>query len=319
MTARVKKGTAPTVSIIIANYNYAKYIGDALESVLAQTFHDWECIVIDDGSTDDSVKIIKQYVARDARFRLIKNPHLGVSAARNAGLDAARGEFIGFLDSDDCFTDYALEMLVHFARTTGADMVGGTASIIPPNFHFLPSKNRVWSADMIGGQNNPARFLLVPMAYKWCWLWRRIYKRELIGDTRFLPEFTTFGDDLTFMLDICWRATSIVETPNISVYHRVQPQGITQSRFDTFCFDWFPTYFRYIAENLLDKYDGRFWRAFYQNSFRYLMSETLYRPKQYGKLQNEAKNALIASCRYIPRRYLTAKQRILCWFLTCLK
>ncbi len=315
--AQVK--AAPTVSIIIANYNYAKFIADALESLLAQTMREWECIVVDDGSTDDSVDIIKKYVARDSRFRLIQNEHHGVSVARNAGLDAARGEFIGFLDADDCFTDYALEMLVHFARSTGADMIGGAANIIPETFKFLPSKNRVWSADMIGAPNNPARFLLVPMAHKWCWLWRRIYRRELIGDTRFLPEFKTFGDDLTFMLDICYRARSVVETPNITVYHRVQPRGITQAKFSISSFDWFPAYFRHISENLLDKYDGRFWRAFFQNSFRYLLAETLFKPKQLGMLQQEAKTVLLDTCRYIPRRYLTRKQRILCWFLTCLK
>ena len=63
----------PAISIIIANYNFAKYIGDALESVRVQSFRDWECIVIDDGSTDNSVKIIKQFCKRDKRFRLIQN------------------------------------------------------------------------------------------------------------------------------------------------------------------------------------------------------------------------------------------------------
>ncbi|HBP26725.1 MAG TPA: glycosyltransferase family 2 protein, partial [Alphaproteobacteria bacterium] len=81
------KNRTPTVSIIIANYNFAKYIGDALESVHAQSFRDWECIVIDDGSTDDSAQIIKRFCRRDARFRLIQKNHGGVSAARNAGLD----------------------------------------------------------------------------------------------------------------------------------------------------------------------------------------------------------------------------------------
>ena len=74
----------PDVSIIIANYNYARFIGDALESILAQTLQNWECIIIDDASTDDSVKIITEYTNRDKRFRLIQQPkHMGVSAARN--------------------------------------------------------------------------------------------------------------------------------------------------------------------------------------------------------------------------------------------
>ena len=89
------------ISIIVANYNYASFLPDALNSVLAQTIDNWECIIIDDGSTDNSVEIIKKYVKKDSRFQLIQIPHSGVSVARNTGLDAARGEYIAFLDSDD--------------------------------------------------------------------------------------------------------------------------------------------------------------------------------------------------------------------------
>lgn len=313
------KNRTPTVSIIIANYNFAKYIGDALESVRVQSFRDWECIIIDDGSTDDSVKIIKRFCRRDARFRLIQKSHGGVSAARNAGLDIARGDYIAFLDSDDCFTDYALEMLVHIARTTGADMIGGATTIVSDDFHFVPSKNISWSAHMTGGFQNPVAFLLMPQAHKWCWIWRRIYKRSLIGDTRFLPEFTGFGDDLTFMLDICWRAKSIIETGNVAVYHRAHIGTITNSVFSERNFEWFPTYFKHIHDNLLDKYDANFLRGFLRSAFNYLLMDTVFKSKHTNSFQSAARHTLIESCKYIPRRYLTPKQRFLCWFLTCLK
>lgn len=310
----------PDVSIIIANYNYARFIGDALESILAQTLQNWECIIIDDASTDDSVKIITEYTNRDKRFRLIQQPkHMGVSAARNRGLDTARGEYIAFLDSDDCFTEYALEMLLHLARSTNADMVGGGAQMVPEQFHFIPTKNTTWTVSMTGGISKPSLFLMAPTAHKWCWLWRRIYKRSFIAQTRFQPCFTTFGDDLTFMLEICYRAQLMVETNNVSVYHRTHPNAITTSEFDPHYFDWFPTYFKYIRENLLDKYDTNFWRSFFQNSFYYLMVETISKPKKYNKYQYQAKQAFIASCREISPRYLTFKQRILRWFMLCLK
>lgn len=313
------KNRTPTVSIIIANYNFAKYIGDALESVRVQSFRDWECIVIDDGSTDDSVKIIKRFCRRDARFRLIQKNHGGVSAARNAGLDIARGDYIAFLDSDDCFTDYAMEMLVHIARTTGADMIGGATTIVSDDFHFVPSKNISWSAHMTGGFQNPVAFLLMPQAHKWCWIWRRIYKRSLIGDTRFLPEFTGFGDDLTFMLDICWRAKSIIETGNVAVYHRAHIGTITNNVFSERNFEWFPTYFKHIHDNLLDKYDANFLCGFLRSAFNYLLMDTIFKSKHTNSFQSDARHALIESCKHIPRRYLTPKQRFLCWFLTCLK
>lgn len=306
----------PEISIIICNYNYARYIGDALESVRNQTFSNWECIVIDDGSTDDSVAIIKSFIKRDKRFRLIQNSHGGTSRARNAGLDAARGDYVAFLDSDDCYTEYALEMLLYIARSTNADMVGGMANMVPEKFKFVPSNGRqVWNAGTNISQGNPVAFLLSSNAYRWCWIWRRIYKRDFIGDVRFNTDFTTFGEDLTFMLELCWRANFVVETPNITVWHRVHGAAITGGEFDEHCFDWFPAYFKYIDEKLINFYDARFWRAYFRSSFMYLLNETIVRPKQAGKYQIQAKACLLKACKYIPKRYLTLRQRILCWFL----
>lgn len=305
-----------SVSIIICNYNYEKYIGDALESVLHQTIPDWECIVIDDGSTDNSVDIIKSYVERDSRFRLIQTEHGGTSRARNAGLDVATGEYIAFLDSDDCYTEYALEMLLHLARTTNADMAGGMANMVPAEYKYVPAPSRqTWTAGINVSRRNPSAFLLAGNSHKWCWLWRRIYRRDFIGDTRFHTGFTTFGEDLTFMLDLCYRANFVAESNNVTVFHRHHNRAITASPFDPHYFDWFPTYFRYIRDNLLDKYPTSFWCIYLDSSFRYLMFETIKRPRDTGLYQLQAKQALIESCQYIPRRYLSFKYRVLCWFL----
>ena len=309
----------PDISIIICNYNYADYIGDALESVLAQTLKNWECIVIDDGSTDNSREIIKKFVARDKRFRLIESEHVGASAARNLGLDVATGEYIAFLDSDDCYTEYALQMLLHIAHSTGADMVGGAANLVGYDFRFIKSGATTWNAGLISGNHDPLSFIFVPMEHRWCWVWRRIYRRSLIGDVRFVPEFTTFGDDLVFMLQIAHRANFFVETKNISVFHRVHPNAISGSDFCPKNFEWFPKYFKWIRDNALNYYNANFLRAYYRNTFNYMLLETVYTPKRLNKYELAGKRALIESCKYIPRRYLTWKQRIFCWFLTCLK
>ncbi len=91
----------PYFSIIVPVYNVAPYLREALDSVLAQTFTDWECLCVDDGSTDGSSAILDEYAAKDARFRVWHKENGGVSSARNLGLDNARGEYIGFLDPDD--------------------------------------------------------------------------------------------------------------------------------------------------------------------------------------------------------------------------
>lgn len=98
MAGREKK---PLISVVVPVYNVEKYLPKCLDSLLAQTWQELEIIVVDDGSPDNSWDIMQEYARRDSRVRLIRQKNGGLSAARNAGVEAARGEWIGFLDSDD--------------------------------------------------------------------------------------------------------------------------------------------------------------------------------------------------------------------------
>src|SRR5580693_6270809 len=97
------------VSVIVPVYNGARFIADTLESVRRQTHTGLECIIIDDGSTDDTAAVVKACVAGDDRFLYIYQPNKGLSAARNSGLERAKGEFIQFLDADDVLLPSKLE------------------------------------------------------------------------------------------------------------------------------------------------------------------------------------------------------------------
>ncbi len=99
----------PRVSVVVPAFNVAPYVDDCLASVRAQTLHDWECIVVDDGSTDGTAQRVRQHA--DPRIRLIGQPNSGVSAARNAGLAQARGSYVHFLDGDDRLHPQALQRL----------------------------------------------------------------------------------------------------------------------------------------------------------------------------------------------------------------
>ncbi len=101
----------PKISIIIPVYNAEKYLSTCLDSVLAQTFTDWECILVNDGSTDNSGKICEEYVVKDKRFRVVHKENGGVSSARNLGLDKVQGEWVYFSDSDDTLDLNALSIL----------------------------------------------------------------------------------------------------------------------------------------------------------------------------------------------------------------
>src|SRR5262249_23742907 len=97
----------PEVSVVIPSYNSAKYLRDAVDSVLKQTFRDFEVVVVDDGSTDDTQAVICRYVSS---VRYIRQDNSGVADARNRGIEASRGHYIAFLDADDTWLKHKLEV-----------------------------------------------------------------------------------------------------------------------------------------------------------------------------------------------------------------
>jgi glycosyltransferase involved in cell wall biosynthesis len=123
----------PSISIIIPVYNVEKYLRRCLDSVLAQTFTDYECILVDDGSPDNCPAICDEYVRKDNRFKVIhKKQNEGLPKARKSGLDIAIAEFVMHLDSDDWIEPNALELLYNKQQETGADIVmGGIRDIFP--------------------------------------------------------------------------------------------------------------------------------------------------------------------------------------------
>lgn len=107
----------PIISIIVPCYNQAKYMRDALDSVLASTFQDWECVIVNDGSKDETIQIAKEYKQKDARFLVVDIPNGGLANARNVGIKHSHGKYILPLDSDDKIGDKYLALAVeHLER-----------------------------------------------------------------------------------------------------------------------------------------------------------------------------------------------------------
>ncbi|MBO7720838.1 MAG: glycosyltransferase family 2 protein [Kiritimatiellae bacterium] len=119
----------PKFPVIIPVYNVAQYLGECLDSVKAQTFTAWEAICVDDGSSDDSGKILDEYARKDPRFKVFHRQNAGVSAARNAGIREAQGEFIAFLDGDDEYPKDRFAILNDcLERHPGVQIAGGPAT-----------------------------------------------------------------------------------------------------------------------------------------------------------------------------------------------
>jgi len=114
-----------TVSVVVPIYNAAEFLEECLDSLSRQSFTDFEVIIVDDGSTDNSAGICRKFTYADSRFRLIKQENAGTSATRNTGIDAASGNWIVFVDADDILLPSALEILTETASATGANLVAG--------------------------------------------------------------------------------------------------------------------------------------------------------------------------------------------------
>ena len=126
MPTHLAQKSAPLVSVVVPTYNYGRFITQALESLRAQTYETWECVVVDDGSTDDTAEVVARYVEREPRVRYIRQENRRQAVAKNTGLAATGGEYVQFLDADDLVEPLKFERQVGFLEAhAGADIVYG--------------------------------------------------------------------------------------------------------------------------------------------------------------------------------------------------
>ncbi len=138
------KESAPLVSVIMPSYNAEKYIDEAIKSVIAQTYTNWELFVIDDGSTDGTARIAQSYAEKDSRVIFRRNSHnMGTANTRNIGIRLANGEWIATLDSDDIWHPEKLEIQLKKAQETGALFLYSSYSLFCDGFrqeYTVPEK-----------------------------------------------------------------------------------------------------------------------------------------------------------------------------------
>lgn len=191
------------VSVIVPVYQVEAYLAKCLDSILAQTFTDFELILVDDGTRDDCPRIMTRYAAMDARIRCIHKENGGLSSARNAGLDIARGEYIAFVDSDDTVEPTMLADAVAAAQRTGAQLVIYNYRLVTEDGVqdvCLPMKDETLDIDQMGLANYFYRYWMpyVHGQEAWC----RLYRRDIIeqnhlryapNDENFCGRYAVFG------------------------------------------------------------------------------------------------------------------------------
>lgn len=186
---------AITFSVIIPVYNAEKYLRPALDSVLAQAYTNWECVCVDDGSTDASATILDEYANRDKRFRIVHQVNGGEGVARNTGLRAARGDWITWLDADDI---YALDRLAEAMRLIELEQ----PDMVRFRTYMGRESDRCFGSNQI--QSRDYRVIVGTAAKEWGWnvlmpagmVWTWAARRELLGGIDFVPGMRVKVDSI---------------------------------------------------------------------------------------------------------------------------
>lgn len=214
------------VSIIVPVYNAEKYIDNCVTSVVNQTYSKWELLLIDDGSFDSSGMICDNYSRLNSRIRVVHQKNLGVSAARNRGIECAEGEYIAFLDVDDALPQESLKTLVNSLIDNNADVAMGITCGEKWENH---SGVEIWKGE------DGIRYSLMDDSYT-CAAWGKLYRRELIGETRFDREIKINEDSLFVFQIMCKKPVCVCV--NKEIYQYIQVSGsASRSAFSEKYFD----------------------------------------------------------------------------------
>ena len=236
--------TNPLVSIIVPVYNAQKGLSRCLESICSQTYQELEIIVLNDGSTDDSLAICEQFRAKDPRIVVVDKENEGVSCTRNAGLVLAHGDYIQFADSDDALDPDYTQNLVQAALEHNADLVIAPYwMVIPSNSsktgHALETlqtslgiepeapKTEVHKYGFLpqgvySREDYARRLMQQPASFYYGVLWNKLYRREIIAQNQlgFAPD-VHWAEDLIFNMGYLEHAQVFVSIPEAG-YHYIQ-------------------------------------------------------------------------------------------------
>ena len=189
------------VSVVVPAYNMEKYLAKCLDALIAQSYEDIEIIVIDDGSTDGTLRIAGEYSEKDTRIKVFSKENGGVSSARNLGIDKASGEYITFADPDDIIEQNGIEVLLNAMKSSGSDLVScmysrwSDAGKRLEDFDFITGIKSFYSDD------DKINFILSEIAdYLFGYeVWDKLYKTRIIKENRIrFYEKCKIGEDLAF-------------------------------------------------------------------------------------------------------------------------
>ena len=214
----------PLISVIVPVYNVEDYLRKCLDSIVNQTYKNLEIILIDDGSTDNSGKICDEYAAKDNRIKLIHKPNGGLSDARNAGLEIAKGEYIGFVDSDDYIAEDMYEFLYNFAAENNLDVAMCTACNVYDNGKI--EHPRDFETILLSKKDEIIENLFInKCGGSAVNVWSKLFKKEVLNNCKFAIGKTS--EDAFIILNWIDNTTRFGRSSEVKYYYVQRKHSIT--------------------------------------------------------------------------------------------
>ena len=222
------------ISIIVPIYNTEKYLGQCLDSIINQSYTNFEVLLINDGSTDSSGTICQEYVERDSRFRYIEKDNGGVASARNLGLERSEGTYITFIDSDDWVEFNYLEVLYTALKENDTDVAISTYKrFAQDGVFYLRSYSKENDEFLNIGKRNRNSFLeilpkLGELDHSFYSISSKLIKREIIGNLLF-DEQVSYAEDLNFFFHLYLGVESVVYVRDYTYIYRTHDASTSQN------------------------------------------------------------------------------------------
>ncbi|MEQ8200718.1 MAG: glycosyltransferase [Syntrophomonadaceae bacterium] len=220
----------PFLSIIIPVYNAEKYLPACLESVINQTEKSIEIIVIDDGSTDNGLAIIKKYAKKDDRIVVISQENSGVSSSRNTGIRSAKGIYTWFIDADDWIELKSVKLLKTVAEANQYDAILFSFALVDVDGEVLHNASGMLADNYRFNQNSREEILKNIINGRLCTIWRSIYRTDFIKNQQlFFDETLHTAEDVLYSYQILVRCENGIFIDHCLYYHRKTPYSLTHT------------------------------------------------------------------------------------------
>lgn len=221
---------APEISVIVPVYKVEKYLAACVDSILAQSFRDFELILVDDGSPDRCGEMCDEFARKDLRIRVVHQENRGLSGARNSGMDIAKGEYITFVDSDDMLVQNGLQLMLAGTQVAGSEITSCVLKeFTDDNEPNLPAwYDGAYSLTKANGRDACIAMYrgtgLLPINA--C---GKLFRKDLIGDTRF--PVGRLHEDQAFIPLVCYNAQTVAVIDAPLYQYRYRDDSITRERF----------------------------------------------------------------------------------------